>query len=202
MSKDCRNHGNRRRKLYRRLFAAFLSFIFLILLIIFIIWLVLRPTKPRFSLQDASINQFNVTAPSLLTTSLQISINSRNPNDRIGIYYDKLDVYASYRNQQITVATVLPPTYQGHNDIIIWSPFLNGVNVPVSPYLTVALNEDQNLGSFLIKVKIDGRLRWKVGSWTSGRYHINVNCPAYIRLNTRNGNGLRLEFPTGCATDV
>ncbi|GMG98418.1 hypothetical protein Nepgr_000258 [Nepenthes gracilis] len=40
------------------------------------------------------------------------------------VYYEKLDVYAAYRNQQITLPTLLPPTYQGHKDTVVWSPFL------------------------------------------------------------------------------
>ncbi|KAG9455041.1 hypothetical protein H6P81_007945 [Aristolochia fimbriata] len=205
-AKDCGNHDHKRRKLYRRLFSAFLAFVIIVLLVILIIWLVLRPTKPRFVLQDASVYQFNLSGLNLLSTTVQISLVSRNPNDRIGVYYDRLVVYASYRNQQVTLGTVLPSTYQGHNEVIVWSPFLNGASVPVSPYLGLAIGQDQNVGYYILNIKVDGRVRWKVGTWISGHYHLNVNCPAYLRLDGHGGGGngvmVKLQVPVGCSVDV
>lgn len=195
---DCGKH--RKRKLHMRLCAGFLTFIILVLFVILVIWLVLRPRKPRFFLQEATAYQFNATSPSTLTSNLQVTVSSRNPNDRIGIYYDRLDVYASYHNQQITLPTVIQPTYQGHEDIIVWSPFLYGDSVPVSPYLTVSLSQDQNIGYLMVNIKIDGRLRWKVGTWISGHYHIYVNCPAYMSYSP--GPTIRLQQPSFCSVDV
>ncbi|KAL3850263.1 hypothetical protein ACJIZ3_012145 [Penstemon smallii] len=187
-AKDCGHHEDERKKLHRHLLAALLGFIILILFIILLIYLILRPTKPHFVLQDATVYGFNLSSPNLLTTNIQITISSRNPNERIGIYYDRVDVYASYHSQQITLPTLLPPTYQGHKDIAVWSPFLNGDTVPVAPYLAVSLNQDQFAGTVLVNIKIDGRIRWKVGTFVSGKYHLFVNCPAYINFGGKNNN--------------
>ncbi|MQM08192.1 hypothetical protein Taro_041043, partial [Colocasia esculenta] len=186
-AKDCGNHGHCKRKLYGRILAGVGAFILLVLVVMLVVWLVLRPTKPKFYLQDATVYAFNRTdgVGSLLTTTIQITVSTRNPNDRVGIYYDKLDVYAAYKYQQITLATSIPPTYQGQNDVIIWSPFLYGLSVPIAPYLSMSLGQDQSAGILLLYVKIVGRLRWKVGSWTSGRYRILVNCPALLSFSGR-----------------
>ncbi|KAA3472026.1 NDR1/HIN1-like protein 12 [Gossypium australe] len=45
---------------------------------------------------------------------------------------------------------------------------------PTSPEYSVALGAEQMAGS------IDGRLRWKVGTLVTGRYHIDERCLAYI----------------------
>ncbi|XP_031113566.1 NDR1/HIN1-like protein 1 [Ipomoea triloba] len=173
-----------RRKCYRRLCAILSWFIILILITIFLIWLILRPTKPHFILEDATVYTFNLTTTSatlnLLTTTLQLSLAARNPNKRIGIYYDRLDVYATYRGQQITPPTSLPASYQGHKEVTVWSPFVNGNAVPVAVYLGMEISQDQNAGRVLINVRVDGRVRWKVGTFISGRYRLNVNCPAYL----------------------
>ncbi|URD84306.1 hypothetical protein MUK42_08460 [Musa troglodytarum] len=108
--------------MFRRLFAAFLLLVIVALLAVLIVWLVLRPTKPKFYLQDASVVQFNLTSGvGLLTSVFQITLSSRNPNDRIGVYYDRIDAYVLYKGQQITAATALPPGYQGHNDVTVWT---------------------------------------------------------------------------------
>eukprot|EP00262_Sarcandra_glabra_P012379 TRINITY_DN317_c0_g1_i1.p1 TRINITY_DN317_c0_g1~~TRINITY_DN317_c0_g1_i1.p1 ORF type:complete len:245 (-),score=-1.19 TRINITY_DN317_c0_g1_i1:340-975(-) len=188
--KHCAEHKGKRKRFFRFIWGLLLTLLFIILFVIFVIWLVLRPSKPSFSLQQASVYQFNLSSPNILTTRFQVTIVSRNPNDRVGIYYDRLDVYASYQNQQITPATGLPRTYQGHDDVTVWSPFLYGDSVPISPYVALSLNSDTNGGVAQIIIRIDGRLRWKVGTWTSGRYHIHVSCSALVSFNNQVGDNV------------
>ncbi|KAK6138155.1 hypothetical protein DH2020_028091 [Rehmannia glutinosa] len=208
-AKDCGHHEENRKKIYRRLFAAFLGVTIAVLFIILLVWLILRPTKPHFILQDATVYAFNLSSPNLLTSSLQITLSSRNPNDRIGIYYDKIDVYAAYHSQQISLPTRLPPSYQGHKDITVWSPFLYGTAVPVAPYLAVSLSQDQVAGTVLVNIRVDGRVRWKVGTFISGKYHLYVNCPAYIDFGNRNnnnavvvGSAMKYQLIMDCHVDV
>lgn len=220
--KECGHHDHEcdhDRQLVRRVVAGIISFVVLILLIVFLIWIILRPTKPRFILEDATVFAFNLSSPgateppsltpNTLTITMQVTLWARNPNERIGIYYQKLDVYASYRNQQISLGTVLPATYQGHKDVTVWSPFLYGTAVPVSPYVLDSLRQDQNAGGVLVNVKVNGRMKWKVGTWVSGKYHIFVNCPAYIRFAGDGDKGIGVVGPAvkfqilqSCSVDV
>ncbi|CAD5327402.1 unnamed protein product [Arabidopsis thaliana] len=118
--------------------------------------------------------------PNLLTSKFQITIASRNRNSNIGIYYDHLHAYASYRNQQITLASDLPPTYQRHKENSVWSPLLYGNQVPIAPFNAVALGDEQNSGVFTLTICVDGQVRWKVGTLTIGNYHLHVRCQAFI----------------------
>lgn len=219
-TKDCGHHEEESRQLLRRVIAAILGFIILILFIIFLVWIILRPTKPRFVLQDATVYAFNLSStgftpsptaptPNTLTLTMQVTLSAFNPNNRIGIYYTKLDAYASYRGQQVSLATALPPTYQGHRDTAVWSPFLYGAAVPVSPYMLEVLQQDKTSGGVLVNVKVNGRVKWKVGTWVSGRYHVYVNCPAYIRLAGNRDDAIGVAGPAvkfqlfqSCIVDV
>nr|GMD16127.1 protein YLS9-like [Ipomoea batatas] len=177
---ECPHHSHSRQKL---LLAAVVGVAILILLVVVLTWAVLRPSKPHFVLQDATIYAFNLTAAvpaAVLTTSIQLTVSSHNTNGRIGIYYDRLRIYAAYRGQQITLPTLLPPTYQAHKEVSVWSPFVYGNSVPVAPYLAAALSLDRNVGTAMINIRVNGRIRWRVGSFVSSRYHLNVDCPAYI----------------------
>lgn len=203
---DC-GHHDAENKHHRHIVIGILAVIITILVVIFLVWIVLQPHKPRFILQDTTIYGLNLSDPNFLSSNMQVTISTKNPNDKIGIYYEKLDIYASYHNQQITLATELPPTYQGHNDVSVWSPFLYGDAVPVSPYLAVSINQDVNAGVLLFNIKINGKLKWKVGSWLSGRYRIFVNCPAYITLGSRSnginiGTGIKYQIIQHCHVDV
>ncbi|CAL9205396.1 unnamed protein product [Musa hybrid cultivar] len=208
--KDCGNHGeHKRHKLFRRLFAAFLLLVIVALLVVLIVWLVLRPTKPKFYLQDTRVVQLNLTTGvGLLTSVFQITLSSRNPNDRIGVYYDRNAAYVLYKGQQITAATALPPGYQGHNDVIVWSPYLFGAAVPLAPYLADGLYQDINAGYILLYLHVDGRLRWKVGTWISDHYHLQVNCPVFLTVDSSNhyGDGsvpyFHFRQMTSCTVDV
>ncbi|KAJ0716939.1 putative Late embryogenesis abundant protein [Helianthus annuus] len=206
----CGHHHDyyKRRKFYYHVMAAIIALIILILFVILLIYLILRPTKPTFTLQDITLYAFNIsTTTTTLTSNLQITISSRNPNSRIGIYYDKLDVYATYRNQQITLPTMIPPTYQGHKDVNVWSPYLYGNEVPVAPYLAMSLAEDETAGTVLVNVRAIGRVRWKVGTFVSAMYRLNVNCPAYITFGNKNngfvvGPAVKYQVVEGCNVDV
>ncbi|VAI29636.1 NDR1/HIN1-like protein 1 [Triticum dicoccoides] len=208
MGKDCGNHHDDHfRNGCRRLLKVLLGMAFIVAVIALIVYLVLRPTHPSFFLQDASLRQLDLSNSSgLLSTSLQVTVASRNPNDRIGVYYDRLDVYASYDFQQITVAASLPPVYQGHGDIDIWSPVLDGPNVPFAPYLASKISQDCQAGHLVLHVKIDGRVRWKVGSWISGHYHLFVTCQALLETVRGNGtpgaSGFKFQKTTGCHVEV
>lgn len=205
--KSCGHEDEDRQKLIKFIIAAIILLIVIIGLTILIVWAVLRPSNPRFVLQDTTIFALNLTEPNTLTTNLQVTVIARNPMDKVGIYYLKLDAYATYRNQQITLATELPSTYLGHRDDIVWSPFLYGNSVPMSPYVATALEEDMNAGVLMLNIKIQGKLKWKVGSWMSGRYMIYVNCPAYITFgdhiqNFAVGAAIKYQFVQGCHVDT
>ncbi|GFQ06936.1 protein yls9 [Phtheirospermum japonicum] len=198
-TKDCGHHDEHRKRLHRRLLAGLISLVAAVLLTVLLVWLILRPTKPRFVLQDAAVYAFNLTPPNFLTANLQITLSSRNPNGRVGIYYDRVDVYAAYHSQQITLATRLPASYQGHKDITVWSPFLYAAAVPVAPYLAAALEQDEAAGAVLVNIRVDGRVRWKVGTFISGEYHMYVNCPAYIHFGNKI---IKYQLIMDCHVDV
>jgi hypothetical protein len=115
-----------------------------------------------------------------LANGWQVTIASRNPNERVGVYYKTLDAFATYRDEPVTVPVELPSIYQGHKDASVWSPVLSGESVPVAPYAADAMRQDIAAGYVLLHVRVEGRVKWKVGSWVSGGYHLFVNCPALL----------------------
>jgi hypothetical protein len=140
-----------RKRLYRKCCAALVAI--LAPFVIFIVWLVLRPHKPEFYLQDLSVLRLNVTPPASTYpfTTMQATVTARNVNDRVGVYYDRVDVYAQYKNMAITVPARLPVHYQSSNDQDVWSPFLVSTD---SVQLPPQLAQDETAGY----VPLEGRL--------------------------------------------
>lgn len=210
-SKDCCHRHDEGIDRTRLIIYGIVAFVVLVLFAIFLVWAILRPARPQFILREATVSAFNFTAspPFTLSVIMQITIASKNSMNRVGIYYQKLDAYATYRSQQITPETELPSTYQSGHEITIWSPFLNGCAVPIYPGLMMALQQDENVGAVLLNVKIVGSLRWKVGTWFSGTYSLNVNCPAYIKFCNNNGDGgspygpvMKFQAGQSCSVEV
>ncbi|KAJ8750049.1 hypothetical protein K2173_013964 [Erythroxylum novogranatense] len=200
-------HDHSRKKLYRRILIGVGAIVVLVLFAIFLVWIILRPTTPEFVLQDTTLNAFNLSQACLLTTCMQITISTRNRNERIGIYYEHVDIYASYRNQQITKATELPRgIYMGQGEITVWSPLLNGNSMPISPYLAAVMSEDFNADIVLVNIKVSAKLKWKVGTWMSGDYHLIVNCPAYFTSSKQDvfplSVGIKYPFGRSCSVEV
>ncbi|XP_031473500.1 NDR1/HIN1-like protein 1 [Nymphaea colorata] len=193
--------GFMKKKLYRRIFWGVLIFLGLLLLTILIIYLVLLPSKPSFVLQDASVVQLKATGPGLITSSIQATIVSHNSNNRVGIFYDRLDAHVVYLNQQITPPVPLPQTHQSPDESSVWTKLICGTDVPAAPYVVASIQQAPSYASGYLSVRIFGKLRWQVGSWTSGHYGFHVECNAYLPLLSGQGpHNFLPSYP--CGTDV
>eukprot|EP01018_Ginkgo_biloba_P014709 Gb_27244 [translate_table: standard] len=114
---------------------------------------------------------------------------------------DRLVAYASYGGQQITYYTDITPFYQGHKNTNGFSPILIGNCDPLDPFLADHL--EQQTGVVTLNVKLNGRIRWKVGTWMLGHYHLNVDCYIVLGLNSSvNGGQVPLLPGTRCDVDV
>ncbi|KAF7148603.1 hypothetical protein RHSIM_Rhsim03G0215600 [Rhododendron simsii] len=157
-------------KLYKKIFYSFSTLFLSILSLIFLVWLILHPSKPEFSLQEVNLYQLNLSGTHLLNSSIQLTLLSKNPNQKVGIYYDELQAYASYKGQQITFDTSLPPFYQGHQERNILTASLGGTGLPVASSFGYEVGRDQTAGKLVLSLKMNGRLRWKVESEIVERY--------------------------------
>ncbi|KAK1305600.1 hypothetical protein QJS10_CPA10g00680 [Acorus calamus] len=181
--KHCAKQGFNLNKSYKKLFYAFSTFIFSILSFVLLIWIILHPSKPQFYLKEADLYQLNLSSPYyLLNSSIQATLSSKNPNSKVGVYYDSVRAYVSYKGQRITNDLSLPPFYQGNGDTNILSASLYGYDLPVTPTFGYEVSRDQSDGELQLVLKLDGRLRWKVGTWVSGYYRFDVYCVAVVGL--------------------
>ncbi|KAL2468876.1 NDR1/HIN1-like protein 12 [Forsythia ovata] len=64
-----------------------------------IVWLVYRPHEPKFKVVSLAIYDLNFTSPPFMSTSMQFTVVTRNPNKRVSFFYDQLSAFVSYKNQ-------------------------------------------------------------------------------------------------------
>ncbi|OEL26229.1 NDR1/HIN1-like protein 12 [Dichanthelium oligosanthes] len=214
MSKEEKHHRHehRLRRCCGCMASCLLALVLIVALVALIVYLALRPSKPSFYLQDLQLRRPITLGDPSLSASAQVTLASRNPNDHVGIFYRRLDVFVTYRDEPVTVPVSLPPQYQGHRDVTVWSPVLSAQSVPVAAYVADAMKQDVAAGFVSLQVKVDGRVKWKVGSWVSGSYHLFVSCPAVLSAgfpssafgggNNATLSSLKFAQPTGCSVEV
>ena len=90
----------------------------------------------------------------------------------------------------------------------IWSPFVYGTSVPVAPFNAVSLDGDQDNGAVTLIIRADGRVRWKVGTFITGKYHLYVRCLAYINFGNKaagvivGDNAVKYTLTSSCSVSV
>ncbi|KAJ4950536.1 hypothetical protein NE237_027368 [Protea cynaroides] len=167
-----------------------------------IVWLVYRPHKPRFSVVGAAIYDLNISSPPIISTTMQFTIVTRNPNRRVSIYYDRLSAFVSYRNQEITLQAVLPPLFHERHSTVALSPILGGGTVPVSMEVMNGLVTDEAYGVVGLRLVLLGRLRWKAGPFRSGHYGVYVKCDMLVGLKKGFVGQVPLLGSPDCSVDI
>lgn len=173
-----------------------------------VVWLVYRPQKPRFMVVGAAIitpinsNTSLPLPPYLISTSMQFSVVTTNPNKRDSISYDHLSAFVTYHNQMITAAMPLPPFYHEKHTSVQMAPVLGGTGIPVSQDVLYRLGMDEAIGVVPMRLVILGRLKWKAGAITSAHYHVYVNCDVLLRLNNGFVGQVALVSAPPCKVDV
>lgn len=147
------------------------------------VWLVYRPHKPKFRVVGVNVYQLNTTSPPFISTTIQFTVVTRNPNKRVSIYYDNLSAYVSYKDQPITAPLTLPPLFHETKSTVALSPVLGGSPVPVVAEAAKGLQMEQSYGVVGLKLVLTGRLRYKVGAIWSRRNGVYVRCNLYVGSN-------------------
>ncbi|XWS35957.1 hypothetical protein CRYUN_Cryun20dG0041300 [Craigia yunnanensis] len=166
------------------------------------VWLIYRPHKPRFIVVGAAIYELNATSQPFISTSMQFTIVTRNPNRRVSIFYEKLQAYVSYRNQQITPPLDLPPLYHATKSTVALSPVLGSGMVPASAEVVNGLMMDEAYGVVVLRVVLLGKLRWKAGAIKTGKYGVYVKCDVWVGLKKGVVGQLPLLGAPPCKVDI
>uniref|UniRef100_A0A2N9I3Q9 Late embryogenesis abundant protein LEA-2 subgroup domain-containing protein n=1 Tax=Fagus sylvatica TaxID=28930 RepID=A0A2N9I3Q9_FAGSY len=166
------------------------------------LWLVYRPHKPQFKLVGAAIYELNTSSPPLISTTMQFTVITRNPNKRVSIYYDKLSVFVSYKDQAITPQVMLPPLYHRRHSTVAVSPVVGGGAVPVSVDVANGLVTDEAYGVVALRLVFLGRIRWKAGAIKTMHYGAYVKCDMLVGLKKGFVGQVPLLGAPSCKVDI
>ncbi|XP_047306587.1 NDR1/HIN1-like protein 1 [Impatiens glandulifera] len=174
---------------------------------IFTLWFIYHPKNPSFTIVGAAVYALILTPSPLssISTSMQFNILIKNPNKRVSIFYDRLTTFISYHDQTITPPFELPPVFQEKQGTVALSPVIGGGNpVPVSAEALNGLSLDvEGYGVMQLGVVVVGKLRWKIGLFTTGKKSVHVRCDVAVSVkNGSYGQVPLLPSPNSCHVNV
>ncbi|KAK9280314.1 hypothetical protein L1049_014002 [Liquidambar formosana] len=165
----------RRSKLVRCIALILLALIVLVGLVVLITWLVVKPKRIVYTVEAASVSGFNLTHDHL-SADFDFMLRSVNPNRKVSIYYDSMEVMVSYYDNILAFAEVQP----------FYQPRQNVTQLEVKPVAKSAalmesasrdLRLEKSSGGVELDIRVKARIRLKMGAWKSRRRTLKVFCP-------------------------
>ncbi|KAK6144313.1 hypothetical protein DH2020_021133 [Rehmannia glutinosa] len=148
--------------LIRIIAGVILGLIVLVGLIVLITWLAVQPRKLKYSLEQGSISGYNLTKNDKLTANFHFVLRADNPNRRISLYYDKIDVTVSYEDQVVSVNNV-HPFYQRRRNVTHLDLYLVAKDAALYGAVARDLRMEKVSGDLELDVKIRAKIRLKIG---------------------------------------
>lgn len=156
-------------------------------LAILIGWLALdRPTSSRYYIVSASVptltvagDSNNLLSNSQINSEFTYSLEARNPNKHVTLEYKKFNVRTSFLGVDIGHSSV-QGFRLGKKSSQIVSVTTKGDAVGVSNIVGTALKEEISQKSVTVRVKVDIRLRARIGGYKSFWIWIHTHCNVVV----------------------
>ncbi|KAK3408092.1 uncharacterized protein At1g08160 [Eucalyptus grandis] len=160
-----------------------LSLIVLVGVAVFIIWLAIHPRRLVFTVGDAFIDHYNLTRDHL-DARFDFSIRAYNPNRRMSVYYDDIHVTVEYDDQDLA-SSVADPFFLSHKNETKLHVVPQAQDVALARRVSRNLRLERTSGVVQIKVRLQAKVRFKVGIWKSRHRKLKVYCGPVLGLFSR-----------------
>lgn len=140
-----------------------------------VIYLVFRPKLPKYSIDSLSITQFNVNNDNSLFATFNVNITARNPNKKIGIYYEGgSDLRVYFTGTQLCEGS-LPKFFQGHRNTTVMNVTLTGQTQDANGLLQ-SLQAQKQTGNIPLFLRAKVPVRLKLGGLKLMKWKFLVRC--------------------------
>ncbi|KAK2979226.1 hypothetical protein RJ640_009624 [Escallonia rubra] len=140
-----------------------------------IIYFAFDPKLPKYSVDSMRITEFNLSDGDSLSATFDVNITARNPNKKIGIYYEggsRLSVW--YTGTRLCQGS-LPKFYQGHRNTTLLNLSLTGQSQNANNLLS-SLQAQQQTGSIPLTLRVKAPVRIKLGKLKLPKWKPLIRC--------------------------
>lgn len=168
-------------RLLRLISIIILALIVLLGLAVLIIWLAVKPKGLIYVVEDGSIHGFRLSNNHLNAT-FDFVMRAYNPNKKVSIYYDSMEVSVAYDDQNLA-SNGVQPFYQGHRNATRLDVKLVAQSLVLSGSVSKDLQLEKSSGKVELEVKVKARIRFKVGIWKSKHRTLRVFCLPVVHFS-------------------
>ena len=127
-------------------------------------------------MESVAIKGFDLTSSSPLSPAFDVTVRAHNPNDKIGIYYEKGSSVKVYYEDVNLCNGALPAFYQPTNIVTVFKTALKGSGIELTNAALRALSDEQNKGTVPFTLKLRAPVKIKVGSIKTWKITVKVTC--------------------------
>ncbi|OIW21793.1 hypothetical protein TanjilG_10909 [Lupinus angustifolius] len=161
----------------------------LVIIAAVIIWFIVRPNVLKFYVTETNLTEFNYGNNGILDYNLGLNVSIRNPNSRLGVYYDDIEATALYEDVKFGSQS-LEPFFQHKKSTRYVGPVFKGQQaMSLGEKQVSKLNKDKDSGVYDIVVKLKMKFRFKFGLIKIGSFYPKIRCDLKVPLKSHNGNG-------------
>ncbi|GFQ01018.1 uncharacterized protein at1g08160 [Phtheirospermum japonicum] len=182
--------------LLRCIACVLLGLIVLVGLIVLITWLAVQPKKLKYTLEQGSISGYNLSKNNHLNANFHFVLRANNPNKRISLYYDRIDVTVSYEDQVLSNNNV-HPFYQPRRNVTHLGMDLMAKDAVVYGAVARDLKMERAAGEVGLDVKVRAKIRLKIGVFKIHR-KLKVLCES-VTVPFNSSKGFERVY---CDTDI
>ncbi|ESQ28825.1 hypothetical protein EUTSA_v10019035mg [Eutrema salsugineum] len=145
-----------------------------------ILYLVFKPKLPDYSIDRLQLTRFVLSQDSSLSTAFNVTITAKNPNEKIGIYYEdgsKITVW--YMEAKLSEGS-LPKFYQGHENTTVIYVEMTGQTQDASGLMTTLQEQQQRTGNIPLRIRVNQPVRVKFGKLKLMELRFLVRCGVLV----------------------
>ncbi|XP_028805612.1 NDR1/HIN1-like protein 6 [Neltuma alba] len=139
------------------------------------LYLIFKPKLPNYSVESLRIGDLRLNLDMTLDAKFDVKITANNPNENIGIYYEKGGRLSVWFTKTQLCEGSLPIFYQGHRNRTVLDVSLSG-QVESGTTLMAALQQQQQTGRVPLDLKIQAPVAIKLGSLKLRKVRILGKC--------------------------
>ncbi|ONI00964.1 hypothetical protein PRUPE_6G114100 [Prunus persica] len=158
-----------------------LACIVLLGIVVLITWLILKPKRLVYTIEDGSIQNFNLTNDHL-SADFDFVLRAYNPNKRVSLYYDSIQATVNYNDQTLAFSGV-DPFYQRHRNVTRFNIKFTAHSTALPSSVSNDLQLEKRSGRIQFDVWLKARIRFKVGAWKSRHRTLRVSCAPVLEFS-------------------
>ncbi|CAA7055251.1 unnamed protein product [Microthlaspi erraticum] len=151
-----------------------------------IIYFVFLPKLPQYEVNSLRVTSLGINLDLSLSALFKVEITARNPNKKIGIYYEKGGRIQVWYTKTKLCEGPIPKFYQGHRNVTKLNVDLTG-SVQSGNTVLSALQQQQQTGHVPLDLKVDAPVAVKLGKLKLKKIRILGKCKLVVdSLSTNN----------------